>query len=105
MKVCYIKKSDPNYERMIIQQDLSRPKGFMVWAGISSHDKTTLRYVKPGAKINSDYYINNILKPFLSRDIPRLFPSNEKNENDFSSGQCSQSCFEKNNRLFEFIKD
>ncbi|CAF1517837.1 unnamed protein product [Rotaria magnacalcarata] len=77
-KVCYIKKSDPNYERMIIQKDSTRPKGFMVWVGISSHGKTTLRFVKPGAKINSDYYINNILKPFLSRDVPRLFPSNEK---------------------------
>lgn len=77
-KVCYIKKTDPNYERMIIQQDSSRPKGFMVWAGISSHGKTSLRFVKPGAKINSDDYINNILKPFLSRDVPRLFPNNQK---------------------------
>jgi arginine repressor len=77
-KVCYIKKSDPDYERMIIQQDSSRPQGFMVWAGISSHGKTSLRFVKPGVKINADYYINNILKPFLSRDVPRLFPNNEK---------------------------
>jgi hypothetical protein len=50
----------------------------MVWAGISSHGKTSLRFVKPGVKINADYYINNILKPFLSRDVPRLFPNNEK---------------------------
>ena len=77
-KVCYIKKTDPNYERMIIQQDQSRPKGLMVWAGISSHGKTSIRFVKPGAKINSDYYINKILKPFLSHDIPRLFPNNQK---------------------------
>ncbi|CAF1042739.1 unnamed protein product [Didymodactylos carnosus] len=73
-KVCYIKKSDPNYDRMIIQQDSSRPKGFMVWGGVSSKGKTTLRFVEPGAKVNSQYYINKILKPFLSRDVPRLFP-------------------------------
>ncbi|CAF5170664.1 unnamed protein product, partial [Rotaria magnacalcarata] len=30
-KVCYIKKSDPDYDRMILQQDSSRPQGFMVW--------------------------------------------------------------------------
>jgi hypothetical protein len=77
-KVCYIKKSDPNYERMIIQQDSSRPKGFMVWAGISSHGKTYLRFVEAGVKINADYYIKKILKPFLSRDVPRLFPNNQK---------------------------
>ncbi len=64
-KVCYIKKADPNYDRMIIQQNTSRPKGFMVWGGVSSKGKTTLRFVEPGAKINSTYYIKNILQPFL----------------------------------------
>ena len=54
---------------MIIQQNISRPKGVMVWTG-----KTTLRFVQPGAKINSNYYINNILQ----RDIPRLFPKKER---------------------------
>jgi arginine repressor/hemolysin-activating ACP:hemolysin acyltransferase len=77
-KICYIKKSDPNYERMIIQQESSRPPGFMVWAGISSHGKTSLRFVEPGVKVNADYYINKILKPFLSHDVPRLFPNNQK---------------------------
>ena len=58
---------------MIIQQNISRPKGVMVWGG-----KTTLRFVQSGAKINSNYYINNILQPFLQRDIPRLFPKKKK---------------------------
>ncbi|CAF5219988.1 unnamed protein product, partial [Rotaria magnacalcarata] len=77
-KVCYIKKSDPNYDRMIIQQDSNRPKGFMVWGGISAKGKTSLRFVKSNTKINSDYYINKILKPFLLRDVPRLYPNKEK---------------------------
>ncbi|CAF4217313.1 unnamed protein product [Rotaria sordida] len=47
-KVCYIKKSDPDYDRMIIQQNISRPKGFMVWAGVSSRGKISLRFVAPG---------------------------------------------------------
>ena len=51
-KVWYVKKSDPDYDRMLIQQDSSALKGFMVWAGISAKDKTTLRFVEPGAKVN-----------------------------------------------------
>ena len=78
-KVCDIKKSDPNYDRLIIQQDSCRPKDFMVWGGISAKGKTSLRFVKPNAKTNSDYYINNMLKPFLRRDVARLFPQTEKN--------------------------
>ena len=35
--VCYIKKTDPDYERMILQQDSSRPKGFMVFHLVGKH--------------------------------------------------------------------
>ena len=76
--VCYIKKSDSDYEKMILQQDSSLPKGFMVWPGISSSGKTSMRFVQPGAKINADYYIDRILKPFLSRDLHPLFPVGEE---------------------------
>ncbi|CAF4236803.1 unnamed protein product [Rotaria magnacalcarata] len=71
-KVCYIKKSDPNYNQMIIQQGSCRPKGFMAWGGISAKRKASLRFVQSDTKINSDYYFNKILKPFLLRDVPRL---------------------------------
>ncbi|CAF0730990.1 unnamed protein product [Adineta ricciae] len=77
-KVCYVKKTDPDYEGMIIQQDSSRPKAFMVRAGISSHGKTSIHFVDSGTKINSDYYINHILRPFLFPDRPRLFPDTDK---------------------------
>ncbi|CAF3301178.1 unnamed protein product [Rotaria socialis] len=81
-KVCYIKKSDPDYDRMILEQDSSRPQGFMVWAGISSYGETSLRFVKPGVKINSDYYINNILKPFFITGRSSLvFKQKEKEKN------------------------
>ncbi|CAF2529763.1 unnamed protein product [Rotaria sp. Silwood2] len=77
-KVCYIKKTDPDYDRMIIQQNTSRPKGFMVWGGVSSQGKTALRFVAPGTKVNSNYYVNKVLKPFLAQDVPRLFPKRQK---------------------------
>ena len=75
--VCYIKKTDPDYEKIVLHQDSSRPKGLMVWAGISSRGKTSMRFVQPGAKINADYYIDHTLKSFLSRDFHRLFPVGE----------------------------
>ena len=45
----------------------------MVWAGVSFHGKTKLYFIKPGVKINSTYYINNVLKPFLAYDAKKLF--------------------------------
>jgi hypothetical protein len=54
----------------------------MVWGGICSKGKTKLRIVEKGAKINSVFYIENILKPFLAKDILRLYPKNDY----FSSG-------------------
>ena len=63
---------------MVIQQDTSWPKGVMIWSGVSIRSKTTLRFVQPGAKLNSNNYINDILQPFLQRDVPRLFPRKEK---------------------------
>ncbi|CAF4482595.1 unnamed protein product [Rotaria sp. Silwood2] len=53
-------------------------RGFMVWGGVSSQGKTAFRFVAPGTKVNSNYYINKILKPFLAQDVPRLFPKRRK---------------------------
>ncbi|XP_042904516.1 histone-lysine N-methyltransferase SETMAR-like [Parasteatoda tepidariorum] len=45
--------------------------------GISAHGVTEPRFVKPGAKINSEYYIQKILKPFLKDDYCRLYPNSD----------------------------
>lgn len=50
------------------------PKGVMVWVGISDRGVTKPRFVEPGAKINSNYYIKNILEPFIKEDYYRLYP-------------------------------
>ena len=52
-------------------------KGFMVWAAISFNGKTSLHFIEPGAKINSQYYIDHVLKPFLAKDAKRLFPDGD----------------------------
>ena len=37
---------------MIIQQNISRPNGFMVCGGVSSRGKTAVHSVAPGTKVN-----------------------------------------------------
>ncbi|OWA55019.1 hypothetical protein BV898_19404 [Hypsibius exemplaris] len=46
----------------------------MFVAGVCSRGKTAIRFVKPGAKINSEYYIQHVLKPLFKNDIRKLFP-------------------------------
>ena len=48
-----------------VKRDSFAP-GFMVWAGVSFNNK--------GVKVNADYYIGHVLKPFIEKDVPRLFP-------------------------------
>ena len=48
----------------------------MVWVGISFNGRTELRFLKPGTKINSQYYIDIVLKPFFEQDLLRLYPQN-----------------------------
>ncbi|GBM32091.1 hypothetical protein AVEN_150074-1 [Araneus ventricosus] len=38
---------------------------------------TKPRFVQPGTKINSEYYIQKILKPFLKDDYCRLYPNGD----------------------------
>ena len=30
-----------------------------------------------GVKVNSDFYINKVLKPFVNKDLPRMFPGDQ----------------------------
>ncbi|GBM89368.1 hypothetical protein AVEN_217423-1 [Araneus ventricosus] len=53
------------------------PKGIMVWMGISAIGVTKPQFVQPGAKINSEYYIQRILKPFLKDYYCRLYPNGD----------------------------
>lgn len=53
---------------------VSHPKGIMVWAAISSRGIFKPIFVSPGAKINADYYIKEVLKPFFE-DIKENQPN------------------------------
>lgn len=45
----------------------------MFVTGVSAKGKTRMRFVEKGAKINSGYYINKVLRPIFEEDNPKLF--------------------------------
>ncbi|XP_074597265.1 uncharacterized protein LOC141852231 [Brevipalpus obovatus] len=73
----FFKKSKDRQRHFFIRRQQSFPKQVMVWAGISWNGKTKLRFIQPGVKINSVYYINNVLKPFINEDLKKLYPDND----------------------------
>ena len=48
----------------------------VLWCGLVLviTKKTSLRIINKGVKVNSDYYIGHVLKTFIEKDVPRLFP-------------------------------
>ena len=48
------------------------------YTGISYYGNTWLIFNDKGVKDNADYYINNVLKPFHTKDVPRMFPGRGK---------------------------
>lgn len=49
----------------------------MVWVGISANGVTRPFFVKPGVKINKEYYIKKILEPFIRVDAKKLYPNGD----------------------------
>ena len=44
----------------------------MLWAAISWLGRSKLYFVKPGVKINANYYTDSILKPFFKKDAQNM---------------------------------
>ncbi|GBM89366.1 hypothetical protein AVEN_59474-1 [Araneus ventricosus] len=70
-KVQYLIR-DQNRRDLTPSTTVPQPKGIMVWMDISANDVTKPRFVQPGAKINSEYCIQKILKSFLKNDYCKL---------------------------------
>jgi len=49
------------------------PQGVMVAMGITARGPTDIYFVPPKAKVNSQFYVDHVLKPILQKDIPRLY--------------------------------
>lgn len=41
--------------------------GFMAWAAVSYRDKTGIQIIDKGTKVNSNFYINKVLRAFLKK--------------------------------------
>ncbi|OWA54127.1 hypothetical protein BV898_18545 [Hypsibius exemplaris] len=50
------------------------PGKVMVCMGISWNGPTSLYFVPPKAKMNSQMFIDLILEPLFKKDVPRLYP-------------------------------
>ena len=76
-RIQYVKRTtkNPKLERFCRQESFA--KGFMVWSGISYNGKTSLHFVRPNTKVNSQYYCETILKKFLARDARKLYPNGD----------------------------
>ena len=73
-RVCYYRSNETDMQKLqFVKRDSFAP-GFMVWAGVSYYGKTSLRIINNGVKVNADYYIGHVLKPFIEKNVPRLFP-------------------------------
>ena len=66
-QICYLRK------HKFVKRD-SFARGFMAWAGVSYRGMTEIRIIDKGTKVNSKYYFEHVLKPFLDKNVPRLFP-------------------------------
>jgi hypothetical protein len=76
--VYYIRSDGLPEEIRKIERNELHPVSVLVWAGVSARGKTRLHFMERGSTINSRYYIDQILKPFIEFDIPRLFPGDER---------------------------
>ncbi|OQV22695.1 hypothetical protein BV898_03524 [Hypsibius exemplaris] len=49
----------------------------MCAAGVLYRGATNICFVSPTSKVNSAFFLNNIVKPIVKKDIPRLYPGEE----------------------------
>ena len=57
------------------QPHVSHPKGIMVWVAFDWNRIFKPRFVKPGCKVDSGYYIKHVLTPFV-KEYKRYYPQN-----------------------------
>lgn len=77
-RVCYVRNGEKASDKLKFMKRDDFAPGFMVWAGVCSRGKTSLHFIDRKTKVNAHYYVDNVLKPFLRKDLPRLFPGEEK---------------------------
>ena len=72
-KICYVKKGQSIPENWYVDKD-NFYNTFMVVGAISGRGTLRLIKVPKKVKVNAEYYIQKVLKPFLEVQIPKLYP-------------------------------
>ena len=72
-KICYVKRGEKTPEDWIYECEKSFPNGFMVVAALCGRGTLPLLRVPNNTKVNSQYYINFVLKPILEEYIPQKY--------------------------------
>ncbi|OQV14322.1 hypothetical protein BV898_11442 [Hypsibius exemplaris] len=73
----YRKKGKPVPESRTKKWKQKFPKKVMCAAGVSYRGPTSIYFVPPTSKVDSAFFLNNIVKPIVEKDIPRLYPGEE----------------------------
>ena len=61
----------------------------MASAGVSFHGKTEIRIINIGVKFVSPFYIDKGLKPFIAKDVPKMFPGDQNRDMVFHQDSAS----------------
>ena len=56
---------------------------------VKGHGKTEIRIIPKGVKVNSQFYSDKVLKPFVKHDAPRMFPGDQIKDMVFHQGSAS----------------
>ena len=76
-RVCYTSKGHNHPSKLKFVKSDSYAPGFMALAGVRCHSKTEIWVIPKGVKVNLQFYIDKVLKPFIKHDAPRLFPGDQ----------------------------
>ena len=104
--VCYVRMGENVGDKLKFVKRDAFARGFMACAALSSRGKSVIRIIPKGTKVNSEYYINKVLKQFIRKDVPRLFPEDKHVmtfHQDSASSPNFKHCYQKKYQNIKFI--
>ena len=72
-RICYVKRGEKVPEAWVLENDKSFKKGFMVVGILTGKGTVPLIKVPSATKINSQFYVDYVLRPLFTEHLPRLY--------------------------------
>lgn len=72
-RICYIKQGEQVPDDWVLETDKSFKSGFMVVGILTGRGTAPLIRVPSSTKINSQYYVDYVLRPLFTEHLPRLY--------------------------------